>query len=185
MLNTTTCCNASGTALRTLNLRVLDFLATATNSLSRRLAGKSRRRVFGLRNAAYAALNLARVGRISPGNDDLLLPLSRFAREANRVAHALPEPDQGPVFALKGVALSALILGRAAVVNDVTVGGTVGLDLLIEPGARLHCPLALLAPPARTVAKRQSAFVPVTAPISESINPTQLEALLRLVSRAA
>jgi hypothetical protein len=185
MLNTTTCCDASGNALRTLNLHALGFLATASNGLVRRLSGQSRRRVFGLRNAAYAALSLARVDRISPENADLLLPLSRFAREANRVAHALPEADQGPVFALKGVALSALILGRAAVVNDVTVDGTVGLDLLIEPGARLHCPLALLAPPARTLAKRQAAFVPVSAPLSESVNPAQLEGLLRLVGRAA
>jgi hypothetical protein len=185
MLNTTTCCHASDSALRTLNLRTLGFLATAANSLAHHLAGKSRRRVFGLRNAAYAALNSASVDRISPGNDDLVLPLSRFAREANRVAHALPESDQGPVFALKGVALSALILGRAAVVNDITVDGTVGLDLLIEPGARLHCPLALLAPRARTLAKRQAAFVPVSAPIFERVNPAQLEGLLRLAGRAA
>jgi hypothetical protein len=117
--------------------------------------------------------------------DALLLALSRFARKANDIAHDLPEGRRRPVFALKSAALSSLILCGGAIVNDISVDATAGLNLILLPGKRIHCPLAMLTPRARAVAKRQAAFVPVSAALFERINPAQIEGLLRLGGRAA
>lgn len=160
-------------------LFALRRLAHDCGRVAHRLGGHNRARLKALKRIAYSAL-------MSGGAaENLLLALSRFAREANEVAHALPKQEREPVFALKSAALSELISCRAAILNDVSADGTAGLDLLLLPGKRIHCPLSLLAPLARAIARREAAFVPVSAPMFDCVNPAQREGLLRLVGRAA
>jgi hypothetical protein len=160
-------------------------LARQTGVVANYLGGASRRRLLILRNAAHSALRSASATSIPADKTGLLLALTRFACEANRVAHGLPESECDLVFALKGAALSALILSDSALINDVRADNTLGIDLLLAPGARLHCRPRFLTPPARQLAKRQAAIVPVCAPIWERVCPAQRDSLLRLVSRAA
>src|ERR1035438_6338530 len=106
----------------------------------------------------FRSLNSARADGTSLGENELLLALSHFSRQANGVAHHLSEPEQGPVFALKSTALSVLLLCKAATLYGV-VDDTAGIDLLLLPGKRLHCPLHRLRPVARALASRQAALV--------------------------
>lgn len=171
-------------AVRQNVLLALGDLARQADRVAWNLNGVKRKRVLTLKHAAYSALNSLRADGTSLGENELLLALSHFSRQANGVAHHLPEPEQGPVFALKHAALSVLLLCKAAILYGV-VDDTAGIDLLLVPGKRLHCPLRHLQPAARELAGRQAAFVPVCSPIGERVSPTDLAGLLRLVRRAA
>src|ERR1035438_4717305 len=96
-------------------LLALADLARQADRAAWDLAGAKRKRVLALKHVAHSALNSARAGRTSLGENELLLALSHFSRQANGVAHRLPEPEQGPVFALKHAALSVLLLCKAAI----------------------------------------------------------------------
>ena len=165
-------------------LHALRDLARQANSVAWGFTGVSRKRVLSLKHEAYSALNSATAGGTSLVENRPLLALSRFACQANGVAHHLPEADQGPVFALKATALSVLILCKAAVLNGV-VDDTAGIDLLLLPGKRLHCKLHRLQPDARELANQQAAFVPVCSPMVERVSPSALAGIQRLVRRAA
>lgn len=163
----------------------LGDLARCAARIGRTLCGINRKRVADLRSCAYSAINSTRSAAAPTRESVLLLVLTRFALEANGVAHNLPEYKREAVFALKSGALSVLVLYNAVAVNDISADGTVGLDLVLLPGKRLHCPISLLQPAARTQARRLAAFVPVSAPVSASVSASGLEGLLRLVARAA
>src|SRR5580698_3036222 len=91
---------------RSILLALADFAWQATR-VARNLTELNRKRMLGLKSAAYSALSSARAAGTSAGENDLLVALSQFAREANGIAHDLPKPERGPVFDLKSTALSA------------------------------------------------------------------------------
>jgi hypothetical protein len=109
--------------------------------------------------------------------DRNLRTLSQVAHMASSLAKQLTGRDRDLAYRIKAAACSALIVGGAARLNGVRANSILGLDILIDLQSSLHVPLSHLDPQAQALARSQAKSTRTVAPLSECLNPEQLQSL--------
>jgi hypothetical protein len=101
--------------------------------------------------------------------------LSDIAILCNRLAHLSSGQLRAWALRTKVSAVGELIVRDWATANSKRPNGTVGIDINGKP--RLHVPLNLLEPEARTCVREQTRSIRATAPLSEYLDFTELKFL--------
>jgi hypothetical protein len=124
----------------------------------------------------------SRVG--STDQRDTMLSVTRMVRDLNDLAHQFEgSPFRDRLFGRKHECCSVLLAAGFATVNG-TRGNLLGLDLVLSPGKKVHCPEWGLSPAARSIARNQVRSAPCVAPLADRISPVQFQSLQTIRSSA-
>jgi hypothetical protein len=128
-------------------------------------------------SADYSFRGADRSAADSTDRRGTLLSLTRMVQDLNTLAHDLEgSPYQERLFGLKHECCSVLLAAGVAIVNG-TRGNLFGLDLVLAPGKKVHCPEWGLSPEARSVARHQARSVRSVAPLADRLSSVEFQSL--------